>query len=92
MIERYLPKGYLQVQGETFLHLASTNYLGTAFDKVLASLFAKGVDMYGSYVSLSRASNASLNLYEQADKYVAKWLGTEDALVFSSDWQRVRPY
>ena len=39
---------------------------------------------YGGYISTSRASNISLDIFTQADRYVAKWLDTEAGLVLSS--------
>ncbi len=83
-VSRYLPQGRIQRANESYLHFSGTNYLGTATDLPLQALHTEGIARYGVYLSTSRASNISLDIFLQADRHVATYIGTESALVLSS--------
>ena len=83
-VQAYLPQSRIVRSGESYIHFSGTNYLGTATDASLNVKFAEGTARYGSYISTSRASNISFGVFAEADQYIAKWIGTEGGLVFSS--------
>lgn len=79
--------GYL-LQGEkTYLNLCSNDYLGLSSDpssleegKVLAEVLPSGS-------GASRLITGNLPIHEELEKLIAKWKGTEAALVFASGYQ-----
>ena len=83
-VQSYLSGARILRNHKQYVHFSGTNYLGTATDARLNTYFAEGVSRYGSYVSTSRASNISFDIFSEADRYIAKWIGTEAGLVFSS--------
>ena len=83
-VNAYLPNGRIVRDQQTYIHFSGTNYLDSATDPELQSLFIEGIQRYGSYISTSRASNISLDIFSRSDRYIAEWIGTESGLVFSS--------
>ena len=83
-VDAYLAKGQIAHEGKVAWQFSGTNYLGTAQDPTLQALYAEATARYGSYISTSRASNICFGIYEEADTYLASWLGVEAARVLSS--------
>ncbi len=75
------------VRGETKIMMGSNNYLGlTHHPKVLAAAEA-ALRRYGSGCTGSRFLNGTLDLHEQLEDRLARFLGKEAALVFSTGYQ-----
>ena len=75
------------VRGERKVMVGSNNYLGlTHHPRVLAAAEA-ALRRYGSGCTGSRFLNGTLDLHEQLEARLARFLGTEAALVFSTGFQ-----
>lgn len=75
------------IRGERKVMVGSNNYLGlTHHPKVLAAAEA-ALHKYGSGCTGSRFLNGTLDLHEQLEERLAKFLKQEAALVFSTGYQ-----
>ncbi|MEQ8413814.1 MAG: aminotransferase class I/II-fold pyridoxal phosphate-dependent enzyme [Imperialibacter sp.] len=78
------PGRTLHVNGKEMLYFSGTSYLGLSVDKEYQELIKEGVDKYGVHFSGSRNSNVQYSLFEEAERHIADWLSTGDAVVTSS--------
>jgi 7-keto-8-aminopelargonate synthetase-like enzyme len=86
------------IRGEPKVMMGSNNYLGlTHHPKVLAAAQA-ALKRYGSGCTGSRFLNGTLDLHEELEERLARFLGKEATLVFSQprdrgdlNWQRGLP-
>jgi 8-amino-7-oxononanoate synthase len=77
----------VMVRGEPKVMMGSNNYLGlTHHPKVLRAAEA-ALKRYGSGCTGSRFLNGTLDLHEQLEERLARFLGKEAALVFSTGYQ-----
>jgi 8-amino-7-oxononanoate synthase len=75
------------IQGEPKIMMGSNNYLGlTHHPKVLAAAEA-ALKRYGSGCTGSRFLSGTLDLHEELEERLARFLGKEAALVFSTGYQ-----
>ncbi|MCI0432326.1 MAG: aminotransferase class I/II-fold pyridoxal phosphate-dependent enzyme [Gemmatimonadetes bacterium] len=75
------------IHGQRKVMVGSNNYLGlTHHPKVLAAAEA-ALRKYGSGCTGSRFLNGTLDLHEQLEERLARFLGQESALVFSTGFQ-----
>jgi 8-amino-7-oxononanoate synthase len=75
------------IRGERKIMVGSNNYLGlTHHPKVLEAAVA-ALRRYGSGCTGSRFLNGTLDLHEELELRLARFLGSEDALVFSTGYQ-----
>lgn len=75
------------VRGEPKVMMGSNNYLGlTHHPKVLAAAEA-ALKRYGTGCTGSRFLNGTLDLHEQLEERLARFLGKDAALVFSTGYQ-----
>ena len=75
------------VHGESKIMMGSNNYLGlTHHPKVLEATTA-ALKRYGSGCTGSRFLNGTLDLHEQLEERLARFLGKEATLVFSTGYQ-----
>ncbi|MFO7260805.1 MAG: aminotransferase class I/II-fold pyridoxal phosphate-dependent enzyme [bacterium] len=75
------------IHGQRKVMVGSNNYLGlTHHPKVLAAAEA-ALKRYGSGCTGSRFLNGTLDLHEQLEERLARFLGQEAALVFSTGYQ-----
>lgn len=75
------------VRGEPKIMMGSNNYLGlTHHPKVVAAADA-ALKKYGTGCTGSRFLNGTLDLHEQLEDRLARFLGKEAALVFSTGYQ-----
>lgn len=75
------------INGEPKIMMGSNNYLGlTHHPKVLAAAEA-ALKRYGSGCTGSRFLNGTLDLHEELEERLARFLGKEAALVFSTGYQ-----
>lgn len=80
----YFPGRSFKADDKEMLYFSGTAYLGLPQHEAYKELIREGVDKYGVHFSGSRNGNIRYSLYEEAETYLANWLGTEDALVTSS--------
>jgi 8-amino-7-oxononanoate synthase len=75
------------VRGEPKIMMGSNNYLGlTHHPKVIAAAEA-ALKKYGTGCTGSRFLNGTLDLHEELEERLARFLGKEAALVFSTGYQ-----
>ena len=74
----------VRVAGKDAVMLASNNYLGLASDPRIKQAAIRGVRDYGYGVSSVRFLCGTLTVHRQLEEKIAGFLGTEDAVLFSS--------
>lgn len=74
---------YLTIKGKKLLNFCSSHYLGLAVDKRLKEAVKKAVDEYGIGTGY-RTLAGTHKLHIELEKAIAKFKGTEAAVVFSS--------
>ena len=73
--------------GRQVLLLCSNNYLGLAADECLKQASLQAVENYGCGATGSRLISGNLELYENLERELARFKGSDAALVFSSGYQ-----
>jgi 8-amino-7-oxononanoate synthase len=68
------------------LNLASNNYLGLAGDERLIEASIRAAREYGAGSTASRLIVGNYSLYEHVETELARWKGTEAALIFNSGY------
>lgn len=77
----------VMIRGERKVMMGSNNYLGlTHHPKILAAA-AAALQRYGSGCTGSRCLNGTLDLHEQLEERLARFLGKEAAVAFSTGYQ-----
>ncbi|MFA4929426.1 MAG: aminotransferase class I/II-fold pyridoxal phosphate-dependent enzyme [Patulibacter sp.] len=75
------------MEGAERIQLGSNNYLGLTSDpRVIAAAHA-AIDDYGSGLTGSRLLNGTIPLHLELEQEIADWMGTEEAIVFSTGHQ-----
>lgn len=75
------------MEGAERIQLGSNNYLGLTSDpRVIAAAHA-AVDAYGTGLTGSRLLNGTIPLHLELESEIADWMGTEEAIVFSTGHQ-----
>jgi 8-amino-7-oxononanoate synthase len=67
--------------------LGSSNYLGLASHPRVIHAAREALDRYGTGITGSRLLSGTLDLHIELEAAVAEWLGTADALVFTTGYQ-----
>jgi 7-keto-8-aminopelargonate synthetase-like enzyme len=75
------------VNGERKVMVGSNNYLGLTHHPRVLEAAEKALRRYGSGCTGSRFLNGTLDLHEELEERLARFLGTEAALVFSTGFQ-----
>ena len=74
----------VRVAGKEVVMLASNNYLGLASHPRIKEAAIRGIQQYGYGVSSVRFLCGTLTVHRQLEEKIAAFLGTEDAILFSS--------
>lgn len=74
----------MRMEGKDRVMLGSNNYLGLTGDPRVLEAARKAVDVYGSGLTGSRLLNGTIPLHLELEREIAEWMGTEDAIVFST--------
>lgn len=77
---------WVVIDGKKLLNLSSNNYLGLANDLRVKIGAMKALETYGFGATASRLVVGNYELYDQLEKEIASFKGTEDALVFNSGY------
>ena len=75
------------VDGRTMIMVGSNNYLGLTHHPEVIEAAVKAMDRYGVGCTGSRLLNGTLDLHEKLEADLAKFVGHESALVFSTGYQ-----
>ncbi len=76
-----------QFEGKEVVMIGSNNYLGLTTDPRVRQAAIDAVRRYGTSVTGSRFLNGTLELHLELDRRLAKFVGKEAALVFSTGYQ-----
>lgn len=74
-------------EGKEVVMIGSNNYLGLTTDPRVRKAAHEALDRYGTSVTGSRFLNGTLELHLELDRRLAKFVGKEAALVFSTGYQ-----
>jgi 8-amino-7-oxononanoate synthase len=75
------------VAGERKIMVGSNNYMGLTHHPCIVEAAQAAIKQYGSGCTGSRFLNGNMDLHEQLEDRLAKFMGTESALVFSTGYQ-----
>lgn len=74
-------------EGKQVVMLGSNNYLGLTTDQRVKQAAATALERYGTSVTGSRFLNGTLEMHLELERRLAKFVGMEAALVFSTGYQ-----
>ncbi|SMC80022.1 8-amino-7-oxononanoate synthase [Sporomusa malonica] len=77
---------HVQLGGQTYLMLASNNYLGLTHNPVVQQAAIDAIRMYGTGAGGARLTTGTFPLFEQLEQELAKFKETEDAVVFNTGY------
>lgn len=78
------PGRIIESNGITYTYFGGTAYLGLQNHEQFQHLFIENVQRYGTNYGASRKSNVRFAIYEEAEKSLAKLVGSESCLTVSS--------
>jgi 8-amino-7-oxononanoate synthase len=77
---------WVEIEGKRLLNLSSNNYLGIAGHPLLKTAAIQAVQRLGCGATASRLIVGNYELYNQAEKDLASFKNTEEALLFNSGY------
>src|SRR5918994_7228431 len=77
----------VEMEGAERIMLGSNNYLGLTEDPRVLRGAREALERYGTGLTGSRLLNGTLDLHLELERELAEWMGTEDALVFTTGHQ-----
>jgi 8-amino-7-oxononanoate synthase len=75
------------IEGRKFIMAGSNNYLGLTAHPRVKEAAIKAINKYGTSCSGSRYLTGTIELHEQLEEKLAKYLGYESVLLFSTGYQ-----
>jgi 8-amino-7-oxononanoate synthase len=81
------PGPVVEMDGRERITLGSNNYLGLTGDERVKQAARDALDRYGTGLTGSRFMNGTLPLHLELERELADWMGTEDALSFTTGYQ-----
>jgi len=77
----------VEMEGAERVMLGSNNYLGLTADPRVIEGARAALDRYGTGLTGSRLLNGTIGLHLELEAELAAWMGTEDAIVFTTGHQ-----
>jgi len=77
----------VEMEGAERIMLGSNNYLGLTADPRVIEGARAALDRYGTGLTGSRFLNGTIDLHLQLEAELAAWMGTEEAIVFTTGHQ-----
>jgi 8-amino-7-oxononanoate synthase len=77
----------VEMEGAERIMLGSNNYLGLTADPRVIEAAHAAIRRYGTGLTGSRLLNGTLDLHLELEAEIAEWMGTEEAIVFSTGHQ-----
>jgi 8-amino-7-oxononanoate synthase len=77
----------VEMEGRETVMLGSNNYLGLTGDERVKQAARDALETYGTGVTGSRLLNGTTPLHVDLERELAEWMGTEDAIVFTTGYQ-----
>ncbi len=81
------PGPVVQMEGVERITLGSNNYLGLTLDPRVKAGAQAALDEYGTALTGSRFMNGTTPLHIELERELAEWMGTDDALVYTTGYQ-----
>ena len=78
------PGRTIHLRGKEWLYFSGTSYLGIPNHPYFQGWLVEGIKRYGTNFGGSRLSNIQLDVYDRAERVLAKWTGAPAALTLSS--------
>ena len=76
----------VEMEGAEKIMLGSNNYLGLTSDPRVQSAARDALERYGTGLTGSRFLNGTIPLHLELEREIAEWMGTEDAIVFTTGY------
>ena len=77
----------VEMEGAERIMLGSNNYLGLTADERVINGARDALERYGTGLTGSRLLNGTIPLHVALEQELAEWMGTDDALVFTTGHQ-----
>ena len=77
----------VEMEGAERIMLGSNNYLGLTGDERVMQGARDALERYGTGLTGSRLLNGTIDLHLELEREIAEWMGTEDAIVFTTGHQ-----
>jgi 8-amino-7-oxononanoate synthase len=77
----------VEMEGVERVMLGSNNYLGLTGDRRVIEGASEALETYGTGLTGSRFLNGTIPLHQELEQEIADWMGTGDALVFTTGYQ-----
>jgi 8-amino-7-oxononanoate synthase len=77
----------VEMEGAQRIMLGSNNYLGLTGDERVMQGARDALERYGTGLTGSRLLNGTIPLHLELEREIAEWMGTDDALVFTTGHQ-----
>jgi 8-amino-7-oxononanoate synthase len=77
----------VEMEGAERIMLGSNNYLGLTGDARVIAGARDALDRYGTGLTGSRLLNGTIELHLELERELAEWMGTEEAIVFTTGHQ-----
>ncbi|HEU4905828.1 MAG TPA: aminotransferase class I/II-fold pyridoxal phosphate-dependent enzyme [Solirubrobacterales bacterium] len=77
----------VEMEGRETIMLGSNNYLGLTGDSRVKDAAREALEAYGTGVTGSRLLNGTTPLHVELERELAEWMGTEEAIVFTTGYQ-----
>ena len=77
----------VEMEGAERIMLGSNNYLGLTGDPRVIAGARDALERYGTGLTGSRLLNGTLDLHLELERELAEWMGTEEAIVFTTGHQ-----
>ncbi len=76
----------VEMEGRERIMLGSNNYLGLTADPRVKDAARDALERFGTGLTGSRFLNGTLSMHLELESKLADWMGTEDALVFTTGY------
>ena len=76
----------VEMEGQERIMLGSNNYLGLTADPRVKDAARDALERFGTGLTGSRFLNGTLSMHLELERKLADWMGTEDALVFTTGY------
>ena len=80
------PGREILIQNTKYLYFGGTAYLGLQTDEKFQNLYIENIKKYGTNYGASRKSNIRISIYDKAEHYLAKLVGSEACVSMSSGY------
>jgi len=77
----------VEMEGAERIMLGSNNYLGLTGDERVVQGARDALERYGTGLTGSRLLNGTIDLHLDLEREIAEWMGTEEAIVFTTGHQ-----